>query len=253
MPTCPTADGCLTSEASSTRISRSCAGCLKNTSAAIPKGRRPYERISKDKTDEKEDAWGKRLYFQQLKRAQGKYAKKFGQHLFKHEKPREAEELIRELIQQAKERVIIIDPFFATLELFKYVLAIPSPVDVTIVTGNEPMRCDSKYSTTEETIVSTGREILSQIDSFQKKFGGYTIKVDVMTGDNVIHDRFLIIDDQVWFSGNSLNNIGDRASMMIRLPNPQELLDYLDELKEETSKDNKRIVPLKKWLEERKG
>ena len=186
-----------------------------------------YKTVDKIKSDTKEDSWGKRFYFQQMKRTEGKYAKKFGQHLFKHGNPDEAEIFIRELIQQAKEKVIIIDPFFSTPELFKYVFGIPSPVDVTIIAGDK----------------LKNKKMLPQIANFQKKFTEYKINVKVMTGKNIIHDRFLIIDDQVWFSGNSINNIGSKASMLIRLPNPQELLDYLDELQTEKS-----IVSLEAWL-----
>lgn len=210
-----------------------------------------YEKFGKIESSKSDDSWGMRLHLQQLKRAQGKYAKKYGQHLFKAETSEAAEVFIRELIQQAKERVIIVDPFFATLELFKYVLGIPSPVDITIITGNEIMKDNSKYSGGEEKILSIGQEILRQIKVFQKKVNGYTIQVKVMTGDNIIHDRFLILDNQVWFSGNSLNKIGSRASMLIRLPNPQEVLDYLDEVQNDSFKVGKRIIKLEEWLQER--
>lgn len=210
-----------------------------------------YESAGKIKLAENEETWGKRLRLQHLERTQGKYAKKFGQHLFKHGNPEAAEVFIRELIQQAKERVIIIDPYFATLELFKYVLGIPSPVNIEIITGNELMAHNSQYLGNEENAVSIGREILHQIQSFQKEVHGYTIQVNVMTGKNVIHDRFLIIDGQVWFSGNSLNNIGSKASMLIRLPNPHELLDYLHELQSDKSEGSKRIIALEEWIQKK--
>jgi|GEM_PF-5559263 len=208
-----------------------------------------YESTGKIKSYEKEDDWGNRLHFQQIKRTQGKYAKKFGQHLFKDGTQKEAEIFIRELMQHARERIIIIDPFFATLELLKYVLAIPSLVSITIITGEKRMEDESEYSRREEAIVTVGQEILHQIHDIEKKIEGFKIQVKVMTGSNMIHDRFLIIDDQVWLSGNSLNKIGARASMLIRLPNPRELLDYLDELETDTSERRKHIKPLEEWIE----
>lgn len=70
-----------------------------------------------------------------------------------------------------------------------------------------------------------------------------------MTGDKpLIHDRFLIIDDEVWFSGNSLNDIGNRLSMLIRLPNPGEILDVLKELE---SKPERRIETMEEWKNKR--
>jgi len=54
------------------------------------------------------------------------------------------------------------------------------------------------------------------------------LSVKVMTGDKPeIHDRFLVVDDTVWFSGNSLNNIGERAGVMIKLPDPEPVIESL--------------------------
>ena len=64
-----------------------------------------------------------------------------------------------------------------------------------------------------------------------------------MTGTPLIHDRFLAIDDQVWFSGNSLNNIGKRTSMIIKLANPDEVLDLIDDLRKNTN----RVKTLEEW------
>ena len=49
-----------------------------------------------------------------------------------------------------------------------------------------------------------------------------------------LHDRFLIADGRVWLSGNSLNAIGTRASLLIELPNPEEVLNHLAPIIERT-------------------
>jgi hypothetical protein len=51
-----------------------------------------------------------------------------------------------------------------------------------------------------------------------------------MTGTPAVHDRFLVIDDQVWLTGNSLNSIGERAGMMISLPEPSVAVDKLNQV-----------------------
>jgi hypothetical protein len=50
-----------------------------------------------------------------------------------------------------------------------------------------------------------------------------------------LHDRFLVVDDDVWFVGNSLNSLGEKASMIIRLPNPNEVIGRLHELSSKAS------------------
>ena len=208
-----------------------------------------YEPVSKvNLNNEEKNDWGERLFFSQVKRKQGRLAKKLGQKLFEPNHPEDAKIFIRELIQKASRRVIIIDPFFTTKELFDFVLAIQSPVDVTIITSKDVMnrRSELKGGSSTETI---GDEIYTQTLSLKDKLIGYKIEIKVMTGDKpLIHDRFLIIDDEVWFSGNSLNDIGNRLSMLIRLPNPGEILDVLKELE---SKPERRIETMEEWKNKR--
>lgn len=204
-----------------------------------------YEPVSKvNLNNEEKNDWGGRVVYSQMKRKQGRLAKKLGQKLFEPNHPEDAKVFIRELIQQARKRVIIIDPFFTTKELFDFVLGISSPVDVTIITSKDVMnrRSESKGESSTETI---GDEIYTQILSLKDKLIGYKIEIKVMTGNKpFIHDRFLIIDDEVWFSGNSLNDIGRRLSILIRLPQPDEVLDVI-------SRENKRIESLEEWKKKR--
>ena len=46
-----------------------------------------------------------------------------------------------------------------------------------------------------------------------------------------LHDRFLVVDDAVWFIGHSFNQLGLQNSFMIRVPAPQELLSKLGAIK----------------------
>jgi hypothetical protein len=46
----------------------------------------------------------------------------------------------------------------------------------------------------------------------------------------MLHDRFLAVDGAVWFSGNSLNAIGQRESMIIKLPDPKPVLFRLQKI-----------------------
>lgn len=45
---------------------------------------------------------------------------------------------------------------------------------------------------------------------------------------SILHDRFLVIDDAVWFLGNSLNTLGDKSSLIVKLPNPDEVIEQLE-------------------------
>ena len=56
----------------------------------------------------------------------------------------------------------------------------------------------------------------------------------VLTGKTpALHDRFLAIDDTVWFLGNSLNALGDRASLILQVPNSDPILSKLRQMQVE--------------------
>ena len=63
-----------------------------------------------------------------------------------------------------------------------------------------------------------------------KTFKTYPKKpeIRILTGkQSPVHDRFLIVDNIVWLSGNSLNTIGERAGMIIKLPDPEPVIELL--------------------------
>ena len=45
-----------------------------------------------------------------------------------------------------------------------------------------------------------------------------------------LHDRFLVIDGAAWFLGGSLNAIGERPSLAVRLPDPEPVEARLEEI-----------------------
>ncbi len=223
----------------------------------LPKGKTydvtRYEDAGKisglDESDSVKDL-GRRFAYRKSKYLQKKAGNKYGQRLFHAGTANEAENFIRSLIQSARKQVIIIDPFFDTVDLFKFVLGIPSPVDITIMTSKDVMNRYTEFETANGSKLTIGYEIDMQIKNFIEKEPRYKIQVQVMTGDKpVFHDRFLIIDDEVWLSGNSLNDIGERTSMLLQLPNPQELLDFVDKVTDGELKD--RIIKLDEWMKQR--
>jgi hypothetical protein len=46
-----------------------------------------------------------------------------------------------------------------------------------------------------------------------------------------LHDRFLVVDGAVWFLGNSLNALGDRASLILQVPDSEPIAKRLLEMK----------------------
>lgn len=165
-------------------------------------------------------------------------AKQLGQKWFYGEQA-EAEIFVRNIVSSAKDRVWIIDPYFATIELFKYAMATTrSEMQVMIVTSAGVLGQADKVVAGKK-----AGDVISDHKNNLNKQHESKIEIKVMVGKMAIHDRFLVVDDEVWLSGNSLNNIGERAGMMIRLPNGGAVITELTKLIE-----SDRIVNLDSWL-----
>ena len=79
----------------------------------------------------------------------------------------------------------------------------------------------------------------NQLKSLTDKFN---IEAYIMTGDSIFYDRYFIIDKEVWLSGNSLADLGDRISTIVKLPNPTEIIEIYESIIEEKKKVKKREI-----------
>ena len=163
-----------------------------------------------------------RLIKAENQRSRRQAANDYDQQWF-HREPSEAAQYIRQKIGNARDAVLIVDPYFAGRELLAFGHAIRWPeVQLQILTSvqglKEMSRGDPIYS---------GSQLMAFLN---KTFKTYPKKpeIRILTGNqSPVHDRFLIVDNIVWLSGNSLNTIGERAGMIIKLPDPEPVIELL--------------------------
>ena len=181
--------------------------------------------------DKSEDAIDSRLIQAKQRRSRRKAAKYYDQQWF-HRKPCEAAQYIRRKIGEAHNTVLIVDPYFRERELMGFGHAIRrSEVQVRILTSARILK------------KMAGPQLLTCLnDTF--KDDSTKPKIRVMGQNSSVHDRFLIVDDIVWLSGNSLNTIGERAGMIIKLPDPEPVIDLLEDFWQQAP-------PLSDWLASR--
>ena len=150
-------------------------------------------------------------------RSRRQAAKDYDQQWF-HNVPSKAAKYVRQKIGNARDTVLIVDPYFAGRELLAFGHAVTrTNIDFRILTSTLAIDANS------------GSQLLAILD---RTFESYSIKpeVRVLTGDPPsVHDRFLVVDGTVWLSGNSLHTIGERAGMIVRLPNPEPVIVRLDD------------------------
>lgn len=171
-------------------------------------------------------------------------AKQFGQHWFPDSSREEAIRFIQSKLRRAKSRVIIADPYLAGLQLGQYLYAVnPETTSVNLLTSGLAFKTKKNNSSNMEFFKRIKRKLgflsreqePSKIDDFSnrltqlQKDAKLTANVYILQS-SILHDRFLVIDDTVWFLGNSLNTLGDKASLIVKLPNPDEVIDKLENM-----------------------
>lgn len=165
----------------------------------------------------------------------------YDQHWFGDGKREEAMAFVHERVSQARDSIMVADPYFGILQIPQYLLAITSDtVKIKILTsklafegGCSPENSQESKATTRVRELKRFSNAIEQL----KKEGNADVEVRVLLGNSpALHDRFLVVDDKIWFLGNSLNMLGERASMIIKLPNPDEVLDELKKMYEKQAK-----------------
>lgn len=171
-------------------------------------------------------------------------AKLYGQRWFPDGSREEAMRFIQGELRCAKTRVVIADPYLAGLQLGQFLYAVnPETVSVTLLTSGLAFKTVKKNSSKvgfwkrikERFGFHSRQQEPSKIGDFDKRLtqlnreAKLTAKTYVLQSA-VLHDRFLLIDDAVWFLGNSLNTLGDKASVIVKLPNPDEVIGRLEDM-----------------------
>jgi len=147
--------------------------------------------------------------------------------------PATARVFLRGLIGSAREEVFVADCFFNGEDLAAYLHFVRRlNVSIKVLTSREA------FEAIPDTAAAI-RGMQASIESFHQR-GIQNIVVRLMHnkgGEPILHDRFLAVDGAVWFSGNSLNAIGQRESVIIKLPDPASVMERLNRLFETESDD----------------
>ena len=150
--------------------------------------------------------------------------KHYGQSWFANGSREQAMRFVHSKIGGAKKRIIIADPYLAGLQLGQFLYAVNgAAVEVILLTSSLAFQSNGKKTKTVKLSDFKGR--LDHLEAFVK----VKPKIGVLP-KSVLHDRFLAIDGVVWFLGNSLNALGEKASMIVKLPNPDEVIQQLESM-----------------------
>lgn len=157
---------------------------------------------------------------------------------------------LRRQIAGARSSVMVADPYFGARQTLQLLHAVPrTQIDFIILSSR--LAFESEYAEdvqmsegrTEDTKLSQGQSPsgvrrteaeLERLSGFERslatlsKRGMKSVTALVLGGKTPpLHDRFLVIDDEVLFLGNSLNALGDRASLILSVPDSEPILAKL--------------------------
>ena len=210
-----------------------------------------YSSFNTVKSIEKERNIDRRFIEAEIFRRRNKKVKDTGFKIF-YNNHDEAEKFLQELINSARKSIVIIDPYFSTMELFDYAVHVSvDGMSITIVTSAEHLKSKSRikglYADGKEPLI--GDEFKAQLDRYNKWESGKQ-STFVMTGDPAIHDRFLLVDDDAWFCGGSFNEVGNRLSCIIKIPDSRLIKEQIDDI---LSSDRVKEFDIwyRNWLENR--
>lgn len=151
--------------------------------------------------------------------------------------------LIRGITSQAEKRVLFFDPYFGDLQITQFALA-SSVNDITtkIITSryafinNNSLNNDERNNSSDgindsQIKQNTAQAMFDEIQCIKQQLNKDNLPLEcrVLDSSNIpLHDRFLVVDDKVWFIGHSFNYLGLQNSFMIKVPAPEEVLSKLE-------------------------
>lgn len=155
----------------------------------------------------------------------------------------QALKVVRGLIHQANSEIFLVDAWFSRLDLITFVLALGGTRTTVKVLCGSSVHTTKSNSTKAKLHQEDKRALYQEITGLKSKGIHNQFDVRVMRGRKKprIHDRFLICDGQVWSLGSSLNHLGERESVVVRLPAPEPVCERIHAIWE-------RAIALEDWL-----
>jgi hypothetical protein len=191
--------------------------------------------------EERNDALARVIGAEQ-RRIQRAAAKQYKQTWFDSGQRDEALAFLRQQLARAKVSVMVADPYFGWLQIYQFLQAVPrTQIDFTILTSRlafESEFADSIAEADEDVdeaqVASAPTPEPERLARFTRSLaelgrrGMKSVTALVLSGKTpALHDRFLVIDDEVLFLGNSLNALGERASLILSIPDSEPILAKL--------------------------
>jgi hypothetical protein len=146
----------------------------------------------------------------------------------------EAVAFVQRQVRNARSRIIFVDPYFNHIDVREFALTTQSEdVTVSVLTEGGDYLCrnveqdNGTSSLAGDVFLTDIAELSAYLDSIRRK----SPEIRLM-GDRArsYHDRFLVIDDDVWHFGHSFNQVGGPlVCAASRLRQADEIIELIEE------------------------
>ena len=129
-----------------------------------------------------------------------------GDQNHKQRNERRATRIVRDILKKESKTCFICDPYFDYYAFDKFIWPLEDiGMEVHIVNCKEFLEYEDKLKNT--------------INSYHQHIKREQVKCHVVWGKGMVHDRFILLDNDGWLIGSSFNEFGNRASTIVKMPN----------------------------------
>lgn len=134
-----------------------------------------------------------------------------------------ARKIIGKILNKASKACILLDPYFGASDLYYAYLIANLSVPIHIVSSAAFLR---EYLDRKATVRVRHASLLkTEIEKFKSSIPHQNIECRVLKGEkSPLHDRYLVVDDEAYLLGSSLNEFGKRATTLFKVPAPELLI-----------------------------
>ncbi|MEP1891830.1 MAG: VPA1262 family N-terminal domain-containing protein, partial [Cyclobacteriaceae bacterium] len=155
-----------------------------------------------------------------------------------------AQSTVRELLNMAGSRCMILDPYFQASDLVYAFIIRNISIPIQIISSASFLKEEIKIREVQKKLLrrfyrwmvsifrkpkkgqTQGQALLDGIESYQKLYSQQKIECKVLRGKkSPLHDRYIVIDNDVYLLGSSLNEFGSRATTIIKVPTPKPMIE----------------------------
>lgn len=171
-------------------------------------------------------------------------AKHYKQTWFDVDQRDQAISFLREQFSRARLSVMVADPYFGARQILQFLHAVPrTQIEFTILTSRLAFESEhaEAIDAPQEDAQNQSEKPAAPMVSESERLTSFRRSLSTLSTRGVknvtalvlrekappLHDRFLVVDDEVLFLGNSLNALGSRASLILAVPDSEPILAKL--------------------------